>query len=95
MTQLGEPCAVEIHPWIEPSPLSSLVADFARVHILISLFDGDPDKWIRFIERNGTHGERQNDLPFAEALKARLRTEPLLIDGLRRILVEFSTTISV
>jgi hypothetical protein len=38
--------------------------------------------------------ERQIDLPFAEALKSRMRSEPLLIEDLRRIVREFSSIIS-
>ena len=63
---------VEAYEWIETSRLSELVANFARVHILISLFDGDPEKWLQFIRTEGTAEERQYDLPFVEDLRQRL-----------------------
>ncbi|MGZ7079783.1 MAG: hypothetical protein ACXVJT_10250 [Thermoanaerobaculia bacterium] len=94
MFELAEAGAVETYPWIDPSQTSSLVANFARVHILVSLFDGDPDKWINFIVRQGTVIERDTDLPFIEALRRRLRTEPLLVDELRRIVHEFSSIVA-
>ncbi|MGZ4778726.1 MAG: hypothetical protein ACXVIJ_02520 [Thermoanaerobaculia bacterium] len=94
MLELAEACAVETYPWVDTSLSSSLVANFARVHILVSLFDGDPDKWINFIVRQGTVIERDTDLPFIEALRRRLRTEPLLVDELRRIVHEFSSIVA-
>jgi hypothetical protein len=94
MYELAEAGAVETYPWVDFSPSSSLVANFARVHILVSLFDGDPDKWINFIVRNGTIIERQTDLPFIEALRERLRAEPMLMGELRRIVREFSSIVA-
>jgi hypothetical protein len=94
MLELAEAYAVETYPWVDTSPSSSLVANFARVHILVSLFDGDPDKWINFILRKGTVVERDIDLPFVEALRRRLRNEPMLMDELRRIVHEFSSIVA-
>ena len=94
MLESAEMGGVEVQPWVEPSHASLLVANFARVHILVSLFDGDPEKWIRFILRNGTDIERTTDLPFVQALKKRIDREPLLIDDLRRIVREFSTIVA-
>jgi hypothetical protein len=66
------------------------VANFARVHILISLFDGDAEKWLQFIRTEGTPEERQYDLPFVVDLKERLSAEPSLLDDMRRLVREFS-----
>ena len=30
----------------------SVVANFARAHMLVALFDGDPQKWIEFLNQN-------------------------------------------
>jgi hypothetical protein len=95
MFESAEAGAVETQPWVDPSHASNLVANFARVHILVSLFDGDPDKWIKFILRSGTIVERQSDLPFVQALKSRIRGEPLLMDDLRRIVRELSTIVDI
>src|SRR4051794_31210839 len=81
---------VEAYEWIETSRLSELVANFARVHILISLFDGDPEKWLQFIRTEGTPDERQYDLPFVEDLRQRLASEPFLVEDMRRLVREFS-----
>jgi hypothetical protein len=91
MFEDAEVCAVEAEPWLDVSHTSALVADFARLHILVSLFDGDPDKWIRFIERSGTANERQNDLPFVQSLKSRLHAQPTLISDARRVVRELTT----
>jgi hypothetical protein len=89
-----EACAVDTQAWVDPPQQSALVNNFAQAHILVSLFDGDPDKWIGFIQSNGTLAERKNDLPFVRALKARLRNEPLLMKDLRRIVREFSAIVA-
>jgi len=82
---------VEAYDWIETSRLSELVANFARVHILIALFDGDPDKWLEFIANDGTPEEREYDVPFIVRIKDRLDSEPELIDEMRRMVHQFST----
>ncbi len=82
---------VEAFDWIRTSSLSELVANFARVHILVSLFDGDHGKWREFILRDGTDEERQHDLPFVERISERMAGDPLLLDHLRRLVREFST----
>ena len=94
MYEYAEVCPVETQPWLDGSRTSALVADFARLHMLVSLFDGDPDKWIRFIERNGTPSERQQDLPFARSLQARVHGDPKLGDDLRRVVRELSVILA-
>ncbi len=81
---------VEEYDWIRTSSLSELVANFARVHILISLFDGDPDKWRQFILRDGTDEEREHDLPFLVRIKERIEADPALIPKMRRLVRELS-----
>ncbi len=73
--------------------LSPLVGDFARVHMFLSLFDGDPDKWIEFIEREGTPHEREHDLPFAKAIKFRMSKDATVIPRLRQVVLEFSSLV--
>jgi len=82
--------SVVAYEWVETSRLSELVANFARVHILVTLFDGDPDKWLSFIRREGTAEERQFDQPFVEEVKQRQAREPQLIDDMRRLVRQFS-----
>lgn len=82
---------VEAYDWIETSRLSELVANFARVHILIALFDGDPDKWLEFIATDGTPEEREYDVPFILRIKDRLDSEPHLIDDMRHLVRQFSS----
>src|SRR4051812_22446333 len=81
---------VEAYDWIETSRLSELVANFARVHILIALFDGDPDKWLEFISSDGTAEEREYDVPFILRIKERLESEPELIERMRLMVHQFS-----
>ena len=82
--------AIEVLDWVDTRPLSNLVASFARVHILLSVFDGDADAWLSMIASTGTPEEVANDAPFLTALKRRLAQEPHLIDELRDALQHFA-----
>ena len=84
---------VETYDWVDTTNLSALVANFACVHMLLSLFDGDPDKWIEFLQWHGTDEERRRDLPVVEDLKRRIAEDPLHIDRLRQVVRDFSTLV--
>ena len=86
----GAEPAIEVHDWVDTRPLSTLVASFARVHILLSVFNGDADMWLAMIASSGTPEEVANDAPFLIALKQRLVKEPQLIDDLRNALQQFA-----
>ena len=86
----GAEAAIEIHEWVDTRSLSSLVASFARVHILLSVFNGDADAWLAMIASSGTEEEVANDAPFLVALKRRLVREPELIDELRVAVQRFA-----
>jgi hypothetical protein len=79
----ADAAVVEVHEWITPHGGSRLVSNFARAHILISLFDGDPDKWLEFIQRDGTDEERANEIPFVMELRRRAANDPKFIERLR------------
>jgi hypothetical protein len=87
------PPAIEAFTPVTTFDLSPLVGDFARVHVFLSIFDGDPDKWIDFIERDGTPHEREHDLPFARAIKFRMAKDPTVIPRLRQVVTEFSSLV--
>ena len=90
----GAETAIEVHEWVDTRPLSSLVASFARVHILLSVFNGDADMWLAMIASSGTPEEVANDAPFLTALKRRLVNEPQLIDELRAVVQQFADLMS-
>jgi hypothetical protein len=86
--------ALETYDWIDTTNLSQLVATFARAHMLVALFDGDPQKWIEFLDENGTPEERQRELPMAQQFRRRMATDPLYVERLRKIVREFSQLIA-
>jgi hypothetical protein len=81
---------VEVFDWIDTSNLSALVASFARVHILLSVFDGDPDKWLEMISAEGTAEERDADARFLQKIKVKLADRPALVDDLRALVRDFA-----
>jgi hypothetical protein len=81
-----EAVAVEAYEWVDTASLGEVAANFARAQLLVTLFDGDPDKWISFIEHCGTPEERERDLPFALEVKRRLQEDPRHVHRLRRLL---------
>lgn len=82
--------AVETHLWVDTTSVSSLVANFARVHMLVSFFDGDPAKWLELIETSGTLDERVNDLPFVLAMQDELERDPGKLETMRRLVQDVS-----
>lgn len=79
---------VEVVEWTPRWSLGTIAANFARMQMLLTLFDGDPDKWLEMIERNGS-AEDQADVPFLAVMKQRIADEPGFIDDMRRIVGEF------
>jgi len=88
------PPAVEVHDWVDTTSLSSLVASFARIHMLLAVFDGNPDRWLDMINAEGTAEEREGDTRFLIGLKSRMAKNPALIDELRKVLREFARLMS-
>lgn len=66
-----------------------LAASFARVQILVSFYDGDPQLWQEAIERGETPAD-EADVSFLEAITERIASDAKLIDDLRRIVGEFA-----
>ena len=81
---MQEAVAVEAYEWMDMTGLGEVAANFARAQLLVTLFDGNPDKWIAFIETCGTPEERERDLPFAREVKRRLGDDPKHVERLRR-----------
>jgi hypothetical protein len=83
--------AVEVLEWVDTSTLSALVANFARVHILLSVFDGDIDAWLQMIASSGSPAEVELDAPFLMALKRRINDRPELAAELRQSVRAFAS----
>jgi len=86
--------ALEAYDWVDTTNLSQLVANFARVHMLVALFDGDPQKWIEFLDQNGTPEERRREMPIAQAFRRRAMADPGYIDKLRAAVQQFSNLLA-
>jgi hypothetical protein len=63
-----------------PTGDGSVVAEFIRYHVLIRVFNGDPDAWLAQLRLNGDPG---GDLRFARWIRSRLRQDPALIMSIR------------
>ena len=90
----GQVSALEAYDWVDTGNLSQLVADFARVHMLVATFDGDPQKWIDFLDRIGTPEERHRELPIAQAFRRRAAKDPDYIARLREVVQQFSQLVA-
>jgi hypothetical protein len=80
---------VDVIEWTPRWGFWGLSANFARVQILLTVFDGDPDKWLDAIERWGTEAD-EGDVPFLVAVKQRLAEDPSMLEDMRRIVNEFA-----
>ena len=82
--------ALEAYDWVDTSNLSQLVADFARVQMLVAIFDGDPQKWIEFLDHDATPEERRLEMPIAQAFRRRAMSDPGYVERLRDAVRQFS-----
>jgi hypothetical protein len=80
--------SIEGIEWVPRWSWFGVAEDFARVQILLTVFDGEPEKWLDMIRTSGTPAD-QTDVPFLLELKQRLDEEPEMIDDMRRIVREF------
>ena len=74
----------EVSPRVVAMPACdhSVVAQFIRYHVLVRVFDGDPDAWLAHLrERGGDDG----DLRFVHWIRSRLRHDPMLLNEIRRM----------
>jgi hypothetical protein len=62
---------------------ASPIADFLRYHVLVSVFDGDADRWLDDLQQRAAP-EFESDIRFARWIRTRLRRDPDLIDRIRR-----------
>ena len=61
----------------------SVIAQFIRYHVLVRVFDGDPDAWLAHLRQ---HGERDpGDVRFVRWVRSRLRRDPALLTAIRRM----------
>ena len=74
-----EPASNVVHM---PVGDGSVVAEFIRYHVLVRVFEGDPDAWLAHLETSGDPG---GDLRFVRWIRSRLRQEPALIITIRRM----------
>lgn len=69
---------------VVPMPLGdgSVVAEFLRFHVLVRVYDGDPDAWLaQLLER----GDDSADVRFVRWIRSRLRQDPSLLGEIRRM----------
>jgi hypothetical protein len=65
-----------------PAGDGSAVAEFLRFHVLVRVFDGDPDAWLaRLRERE----DDSADVRFVRWIRSRLRQDPALMAEIRRM----------
>ena len=60
----------------------SPITDLLRYHVLVRVYDGDPDRWIEQLkEERGVACE--SDMRFARWVRTRLRRDPSLMERIR------------
>ncbi|MFL6247310.1 MAG: hypothetical protein ACJ74H_14860 [Thermoanaerobaculia bacterium] len=69
---------------VVPMPLGdgSVVAEFLRFHVLVRVYDGDPDAWLAQLRERGDHSA---DVRFVRWIRSRLRQDPSLLGEIRRM----------
>ena len=65
-----------------PTGDQSVIAQFIRYHVLVRVFDGNPDAWLAHLRARG--GD-QADLRFVRWVRSRLRQDPALLAAIKRM----------
>ena len=65
-----------------PTGDQSVIAQFIRYHVLVRVFDGNPDAWLAHLRASG--GDPA-DLRFVRWVRSRLRQDPALLNAIRRM----------
>ncbi len=60
----------------------SVVAEFLRFHVLVRVYDGDPDAWLAQLRERG---DDSADVRFVRWIRSRLRQDPSLLGEIRRM----------
>ena len=66
-----------------PAARVSAIADFLRYQVLVRVFDGDADRWLDHLRRQGDFPDE--DIRFVRWIRGRLRREPELMEDIRRM----------
>src|SRR5688500_17097819 len=82
--------SVEVVDWTPRWSLGAVAANFARMQVLLTLFDGDPDKWLALIERGDGSAEDDADVPFLVVMKKRIAADPGFLTDMRQIINAFA-----
>jgi hypothetical protein len=61
---------------------SSVIAEFLRFHVLVRVYDGDPDAWLAQLH---DHPDDHADVRFLRWIRSRLRQDPALMGEIRRM----------
>jgi hypothetical protein len=67
---------------VVPMPLGdgSVIAEFLRFHVLVRVYDGDPDAWLAQLRDRDS-----GDVRFLRWIRSRLRQDPSLMAEIRRM----------
>ena len=65
-----------------PAGDQSVIAQFIRYHVLVRVFDGNPDAWLAHLRAGG--GD-QADLRFVRWVRSRLKQDPALLTTIKRM----------
>ena len=90
MTSTAADVSVEVLEWTPRWSLGAVAANFARMQVLLTLFDGDPDKWLELIERGTGSTDDEADVPFLVVMKQRIAEDPEYLADMRRIIDAFA-----
>lgn len=71
---------------VVPMPIGdgSMVETFLRYHVLVRVFDGNPDAWLAHLDASPSEA-KAGDIRFVRWIRTRLRNDPTLLAEIRRM----------
>lgn len=84
MTRIGVGKRKNRNVWVSRMPRGddSPVAQFLHYHVLIRVYNGDPDAWLEHLQ---TRGGDEGDIRFARWVRSRMRQDPTMLMAIRRM----------
>jgi hypothetical protein len=68
--------------YVLPASDGLTVTDFLRYHVLVRVYDGDPDAWLAQLR---ARGDDRGDERFVRWIRSRMRQDPSLLTSIREM----------
>ncbi|MBW2663386.1 MAG: DUF4365 domain-containing protein [Deltaproteobacteria bacterium] len=84
MRDLAVEHSAAVLSWLEGYE-SDIKSQFIAYYVLIAVFDGNPDKWLKWIREKGTEETLLHDVPLVLWIKSQISEDPDFLNRIRNM----------